>query len=97
MARFDIADRSGKVIVEKDKRINAKHLRDLANGGIQRISVPEDFLFGRVLANPSVLLMTATSLLMIGAFPQVPETVQRVMVQPAGGGEPVEATVRPES
>lgn len=28
MARFDIADRSGKVIVEKDKRINAKHLRD---------------------------------------------------------------------
>ncbi|KGQ02378.1 DNA-directed RNA polymerase subunit beta [Beauveria bassiana D1-5] len=50
MARFDIADRSGKVIVEKDKRINAKHLRDLAAGGIQRISVPEDFLYGRVLA-----------------------------------------------
>jgi DNA-directed RNA polymerase subunit beta len=50
MARFDISDRSGKVIVEKDKRINAKHLRDLAAGGIQRISVPEDFLYGRVLA-----------------------------------------------
>src|SRR6478735_5746835 len=40
MARFDISDRDGKVIVEKDKRINAKHLRDLAAGGIQRISVP---------------------------------------------------------
>jgi len=50
MARFDIADRAGKVIVEKDKRINAKHLRDLAAGGIQRVSVPEDFLYGRVLA-----------------------------------------------
>ncbi|APX77857.1 DNA-directed RNA polymerase subunit beta [Achromobacter insolitus] len=50
MARFDITDRSGKVVVEKDKRINAKHLRDLAAGGIQRISVPEDFLYGRVLA-----------------------------------------------
>ncbi len=50
MARFDIADRDGKVIVEKDKRINAKHLRDLAAGGIQRVSVPEDFLYGRVLA-----------------------------------------------
>ena len=49
MARFDIADRDGKVIVEKDKRINAKHLRDLAAGGIQRVSVPEDFLYGRVL------------------------------------------------
>ena len=46
MARFDISDRDGKVIVEKDKRINAKHLRDLAAGGIQRISVPEDFLYG---------------------------------------------------
>ncbi|MHA7208071.1 hypothetical protein [Arthrobacter sp. MDT1-65] len=34
---------------------------------------------------------------MIGAFPAVPGTVRTVMVQPAGGGEPVEATVRPES
>ncbi|AOB33243.1 DNA-directed RNA polymerase subunit beta [Bordetella sp. H567] len=50
MARFDISDRAGKVIVEKDKRINAKHLRDLAAGGIERISVPEEFLYGRVLA-----------------------------------------------
>jgi len=50
MARFDISDRNGKVIVEKDKRINAKHLRDLATASIQRISVPEEFLYGRVLA-----------------------------------------------
>jgi len=50
MARFDIAARDGKVIVEKDKRINAKHLRDLAAAGIERISVPEEFLYGRVLA-----------------------------------------------
>ncbi|HEY0293859.1 MAG TPA: DNA-directed RNA polymerase subunit beta [Bordetella sp.] len=50
IARFDISDRSGKVLVEKDKRINAKHLRDMATAGIERISVPEDFLFGRVLA-----------------------------------------------
>ena len=50
MARFDISDREGKVIVEKDKRINAKHLRDMAAAGIQYVSVPEDFLFGRVLA-----------------------------------------------
>lgn len=37
-----------------------------------------------------------SELLMIGAFSEVPETVRQVMVQPAGG-EPVEATVRPES
>src|SRR3546814_12661936 len=28
VAHFDITDRSGQVIVEKDKRINAKHSRD---------------------------------------------------------------------
>ncbi len=50
VARFDITDKNGKVIVEKDKRINAKHIRELANAGMQRISVPEDFLLGRVLA-----------------------------------------------
>ncbi|ARP97122.1 DNA-directed RNA polymerase subunit beta [Bordetella genomosp. 13] len=54
MARFDITDRDGKVIVEKDKRINAKHLRDMANAGIQRVSVPEDFLYGRVLAKNTI-------------------------------------------
>jgi len=50
VARFDISDRDGKVIVEKDKHINAKHLRDLSNAGVERISVPEDYLIGRVLA-----------------------------------------------
>ncbi len=50
VARFDIADKKGKVIVEKDKRINAKHLRDMSAAGITRVSVPDDFLIGRVLA-----------------------------------------------
>lgn len=38
-----------------------------------------------------------SELLMIGAFPDLAETVQRVLVQPTGGADPVEATVRPES
>ena len=50
-ARFDIADRDGKVIVAKDKRINARHIRDLDNAGLKLISVPEDFLLGRTLAH----------------------------------------------
>ncbi len=50
-ARFDIADRDGKVIVAKDKRINAKHIRDLENAGLKLISVPEDFLVARTLAS----------------------------------------------
>lgn len=50
VARFDIADRDGNVIVTKDKRINAKHIRDLENAKTKFISVPEDYLVGRVLA-----------------------------------------------
>ncbi|AJY29761.1 DNA-directed RNA polymerase, beta subunit [Burkholderia thailandensis 34] len=50
VARFDITDREGKVIVQKDKRINAKHIRDLEAAKTKYISVPEDYLLGRVLA-----------------------------------------------
>ncbi|WAV93360.1 DNA-directed RNA polymerase subunit beta [Oxalobacter aliiformigenes] len=50
IARFDILDRDGKVLVEKDKRINARNIRDIEAAGIKRISVPEDFLYGRALA-----------------------------------------------
>jgi DNA-directed RNA polymerase subunit beta len=51
IARFDISDKSGKVIVQKDKRINAKHIREMGTAGLTRISVPEDYLLGRVLAH----------------------------------------------
>lgn len=50
VARFDIQDRSGTLIVSKDKRINTKHIRDLEAAKITHISVPEDYLLGRVLA-----------------------------------------------
>ena len=50
IARFDIVDKAGKVIVAKDKRINAKHIRDMDAAGMTRIEVPEDYLLGRVLA-----------------------------------------------
>ncbi|MCD6673264.1 MAG: DNA-directed RNA polymerase subunit beta, partial [Burkholderiaceae bacterium] len=51
MARFDIVDREGKLIVGKDKRINAKHIRDMEAAGMKHVSVPEDYLLGRALAH----------------------------------------------
>jgi DNA-directed RNA polymerase subunit beta len=54
VARFDITDKKGNVIVEKNKRINTKNLRDIAAAGLNRISVPEDFLVGRILATKMV-------------------------------------------
>ena len=50
VAKFDIFDDTGKQIVTKDKRITAKHIRDLATAGIKEVVVPDDFLIGRVVA-----------------------------------------------
>src|SRR5512134_3361115 len=54
VARFDITDKQGNVIVEKDKRITARHVRQLEQTGTQFISVPEDFLVGRIVARNMV-------------------------------------------
>ena len=51
IARFDITDRSGKLIVAKDKRITVKHIRDMESAGIKKISAPDEFLMGRTLAH----------------------------------------------
>ena len=50
IARFDITDKEGKVIVEKDKRITARHVKQIEASGTTHISVPEDFLVGRMIA-----------------------------------------------
>jgi DNA-directed RNA polymerase subunit beta len=50
VARYDITDKDGKVVVAKDKRITARHTRELEQNKTTYISVPEDFLVGRVLA-----------------------------------------------
>lgn len=54
IARFDITDKKGKVLVSKDKRINARNIREIEAADIGRISVPEDYLIGRALAKNMV-------------------------------------------
>jgi len=51
VAKFDIHDKSGKVLVAKDRRITAKHIRELTDAGIRKLAVPDDFLIGRVVAH----------------------------------------------
>src|SRR5450631_2070157 len=50
IARFDITEKDGKVIVEKDKRITARHVRQIEESETKFISVPEDYVIGRMLA-----------------------------------------------
>ena len=54
VARFDITDKSGKVIVAKDKRVTVRHTREFEQSGTTHISVPEDFMIGRVIAKDIV-------------------------------------------
>lgn len=49
-AAFDIKDADGKLIVAKDKRITARHVRLMNEAGVKSLSVPDEFLIGRVLA-----------------------------------------------
>jgi DNA-directed RNA polymerase subunit beta len=49
VAKFDIADAKGNVLVAKDKRITVKHIRDIEKAGVTKISVPTDFILGRAI------------------------------------------------
>ena len=49
MATFDIKVKS-KVIVEEGRRITARHIRELDKAGAKTLVVPEEYLFGKILA-----------------------------------------------
>ena len=73
VARFDFLDKSGKVIIPKDKRITAKHIRDLEAAGIHRMNVPDEFLIGRTLAHN--VIDTETGEIIANANDEITETV----------------------
>ncbi|MDO8787088.1 MAG: DNA-directed RNA polymerase subunit beta [Sulfuritalea sp.] len=50
VAKFDILDKAGQVIVAKEKRITVKHIREMAEAGIKKIIVPDEFMIGRIIA-----------------------------------------------
>ena len=50
VASFDILANGKKLIVQKDKRITAKHIREMQEAKIEQLDVPDDFLLGRIIA-----------------------------------------------
>ncbi|NWG32672.1 MAG: DNA-directed RNA polymerase subunit beta [Rhodocyclaceae bacterium] len=73
IAKFDIYDKNGKVLVAKDKRITAKHIREMAEAGIKKIVVPEDFLLGRVVAQN--IIDPATGEILANANDEITESL----------------------
>ncbi|MDR2187338.1 MAG: DNA-directed RNA polymerase subunit beta [Azonexus sp.] len=72
-ARFDFVAPDGKVIVAKDKRITAKHIRDIEAARLRQIAVPEDFILGRVIARN--IIDTATGEIVANANDEITETL----------------------
>jgi DNA-directed RNA polymerase subunit beta len=73
VARFDFVAPDGKVIVAKDKRITAKHIREITAAGLKQVVVPEDFILGRVIAHN--IIDKSTGEVVANANDEITETV----------------------
>ena len=47
---FDVKDKKGNVLIKKEQRITARHIRELEKAGLKELEVPEDYLHGKVIA-----------------------------------------------
>ncbi len=54
IAFIDIKDGHGKVIVEEGRRISMRHIRRMEKAGLKRLVLPQEYLIGKILANPLV-------------------------------------------
>lgn len=53
IASFEVK-KAGKVIIEKGRRITARHIAALEKAGIKQLEVPSDYILGKVLAKTIV-------------------------------------------
>lgn len=53
-ALFDIKSPDGEVIVEKGRRVTARHIKQISDLGTKEMEVPVDYLVGKVLAKDYV-------------------------------------------
>jgi len=63
IAVFDIKDKKGAVVVEKGRRITARHIRELEKSKVTTLEVPQEYLIGRSLAQDAADAKTGELLL----------------------------------
>lgn len=54
LAAIDIIDADGKVIVEANRRISARHIRLMEKAGLKELAFPDSYLVGKVVAEPII-------------------------------------------
>ena len=79
IAKFDINTKQGKLVVQKDKRITAKHIRDMEQAGMKRLTVNEDYLVGRVLATN--IVNTETGEIVANANEEITEALLKKLIE----------------
>src|SRR5476649_2913168 len=78
IAKFDIVTKAGKVIVQKDKRITVKHIREMEAGGMKKLTVEPDFLVGRTLAK--IVVNKETGEVVANANEEITEAVLKKLL-----------------
>jgi len=79
IARFDIVTKQGKLIVQKDKRITVKHVRDMEQAGLSKIAVSEEFLLGRTLGHS--LVNKETGEIVANANDEITESLLKKIIE----------------
>ncbi len=87
VAAFDIKGRKGKVLVEKDRRITARHVRELEKSNLRTLAVPKEFLLGRILAHdiPGDTVDESTGEILPLAYANA-EITEKLLESLVGGG-----------
>ena len=68
---FDIKSKKGKVFVEKDRRITARHIKEMEKAGLDAVEVPAEYLIGKVVAQD--IIDTETGEIMVPANSEITE------------------------
>lgn len=54
IASFDIKDKEGNIVVEHGRRISARHIRQMEKIKLNKLTVPPEYLFGKILGKPII-------------------------------------------
>ena len=77
-AAFDIKAK-GKIVVETGRRITARHIRELDKAGVTSLSVSNEYLMGKVIAND--IVNTETGELVCEANAEITEELLEALVE----------------
>ena len=76
---FDLVDANGEILVEADRRITARHTKEIEDKGIKEIAVPRSFLVGKTCAHD--VLNTETGEILVTANTLIDEELLDMLVE----------------